>query len=147
MSIDRADWHFNGDFPSDLPQENGGTHIGMFLAWIILNGFQGESHKEDFPQELEAVRAREMTGREFLFKVCDGKFWEEDLNEEGKAFAAAYYSGEGGEGYGAYIQDYERLLTAGLPSIYHVEDTWSNYDIIAPVISRRHAEWRASSSG
>lgn len=143
MAIDRADWHSGGDFPPDLPPENGGTHIGMFLAWIILNGLQGEFHDEESPDELAAVRARRMTGREFLFRACDGKFWEEDLNAEGNAFAAAYYSGPGGEGYGPYLGDYEEALAVLLPGTYHVEDTWANYDVIAPVISNRFAEWQA----
>ena len=34
-SIDQADWHYAGDFPRELPPEAGGTHIGMYLAWII----------------------------------------------------------------------------------------------------------------
>jgi hypothetical protein len=144
VAIDRADWHYGGNFPTDLPPENGGTHIGMFLAWVIHNGLQGEFHNEDSQAELEAVRSRRMTGREFLFQACDGKFWDEDLNEEGNRFAAAYYSGEGGTGYGVYLEDYERVLATGLPTMYHVEDSWENYDAIAPAISRRHAEWQAA---
>jgi hypothetical protein len=143
MAIDRADWHSDGDFPAELPPENGGTHIGLFLAWIIHNNLQGELHEES-REELEAVRARRMTGREFLFHSCDGKFWEDDLNVEGNEFAAAYYTGENGQGSGEYISDYEELLTSGLPSMYHVEDTWANYDIIASVIDRRYANWRAT---
>ena len=143
MAIDRADWHSGGDFPADLPPDAGGTHIGMFLAWAVLNGLQGEFHDEESPEELGAVRARRMTGAEFLFLSCDGKFWRDDLSAEGNEFAAAYYSGEGGEGYGQYLGDYEGALAAGLPSTYHVADTWANYDLIAPVIDRRFAEWRA----
>nr|WP_210420316.1 hypothetical protein [Aquisphaera giovannonii] len=116
----------------------------MFLAWIVHNGLQGEFHDEESPEELEAVRARQMTGREFLFRACDGKFWDEDMSEEGKAFCAAYYLGAGGKGYGPYIEDYERVLAGGLPSTYHVEDTWANYDAIAPVINRRYEEWKAA---
>ena len=26
---DDASWHYGGDFPDDLPEENGATHIGM----------------------------------------------------------------------------------------------------------------------
>lgn len=144
MAIDRADWHSGGDYPADLPPENGGTHIGMFLAWAILNGLQGEFHNEESPDELAAVRARQMTGLEFLFQACDGKFWRDDLSAEGNEFAAAYYSGEGGQGYGAYIEDYEGALAHGLPTIYHVADTWAIYDVIAPVIDWRFAEWRAA---
>jgi len=143
VAIDRVDWHSGGDFPADLPPDCGGTHIGIFLAWLIHNGLQGELHDEESPEELAAVRARRMTGREFLFRACDGKFWQDDLNDEGNAFAADYYTGEGGRGYGDYIGDYEQALAAELPSLYHVEDTWANYDAIAPVISRRYAMWRA----
>lgn len=146
MAIDRADWHSDGEFPTDLPPENGGTHIGMFLAWIIHHGLQGELHNEDSRAELEAVRARRMTGREFLFQACDGKFWDEDLNDEGNRFTAAYYSGPGGKGYGAYIEDYERVLATDLPTTYHVEDSWENYDSLALVIDRRYAEWQAASA-
>ena len=39
-SIDRADWHYGGDYPKELPIENGGTHIGMFINWIIDNDFR-----------------------------------------------------------------------------------------------------------
>ncbi|WP_425614750.1 hypothetical protein NA78x_004625 [Anatilimnocola sp. NA78] len=144
MALDKAEWHSGGDFPEDLPPENGGTHIGMFLAWAIVNGLHGEMHEEESHDELEAVRNRQMTGRDFLFQACDGKFWEEDLSEEGNAFAAVYYSGKEGEGYGEYITDYDETLTADLPSTYHVEDTWANYDLLAPVIDRRYAEWRES---
>jgi hypothetical protein len=31
MAYDRADWQ--SDFPDDVPEENGGTHVGMFLAF------------------------------------------------------------------------------------------------------------------
>jgi hypothetical protein len=53
MAIDRADWHYGGDFPAELPDENGGTHIGMYLAWIINNHLEGELHHEDTDSEQE----------------------------------------------------------------------------------------------
>ncbi len=143
MAIDRADWHSGGELPDDLPPENGGTHIGIFLAWMIHNNLQGEFHDEESPEELKSVRERRMTGRDFLFRACDGKFWEEDLGEEGNEFAATYYTGEGGQGYGVYFEDYEHNLADGLPTIYHVDDTWTNYDRLAPVISQRYADWKA----
>lgn len=143
MTYDRADWHSGGQFPPDLPPECGGTHIGIFLAWAILNDLEGDLHREDSHEELRLVRERRITGRDFLFRACDGKFWDEDLNDEGNAFAGWYYSGEGG-GYGPYLADYESTLAGGLPSLYHVEDRWEIYDRIAPVIDRRYADWKAS---
>jgi hypothetical protein len=34
---DDASWHYGGDYPEDLPNENVATHIGMFLQWCIEN--------------------------------------------------------------------------------------------------------------
>ena len=73
-SIDKIDWHSGGNFPDDLPPENGGTHIGMFLAWIINNDLIGEMHLEDSIEFINSVKNREKTGRDFLIEQCDGKF-------------------------------------------------------------------------
>jgi hypothetical protein len=140
MAYDRADWHYGGNYPADLPPENGGTHIGMFLAWAILNGLESQMHREDSSEALGAVRARRMTGREFLVGQCDEKFTTNDLNEEGNAFAGWYYGS--GEAAGAFLGDYEAAVGGSLPTLYHVADTWENYDRLAPVISRRFAEWK-----
>src|SRR5688572_20288592 len=92
VAYDRADWHYDGDYPEDLPPENGGTHIGMFLAWAILNDLHGELHREESADAVAALKRREITGRAFLFSQCDEKFTDEDLNATGNAFAEAYYS-------------------------------------------------------
>ena len=141
MAYDRADWHYGGDYPEDLPPENGGTHIGMFLAWAIMNGLEGELHREESPASLAGVRARQMTGRQFLFEECDEKFWDEDLSDEGNAFAKDYYNVAEGQ-VCRYFEDYERTLVDDLPSLYHVADTWQNYDKIAAVISQGFEEWK-----
>ncbi|MBS1914336.1 MAG: hypothetical protein JST22_20265 [Bacteroidetes bacterium] len=142
MAIDRADWHYGGDYPAGLPPENGGTHIGIYLAWIIMNGLEGDLHREHSAESLMSVRGRSMTGREFLEQECDEKFTEESLSEEGSAFTAAYYSGEGGKGYGPFMDDYEAALVGNLPSAYHVADTWENYDRFAPYASAAYSRWK-----
>jgi hypothetical protein len=139
VAYDRADWHYDGDYPPGLPSEAGGTHIGMFIAWAIITGLEGELHKEESADAFQAVRERRITGREFLFSRCDQKFTDEDLNEEGSAFARWYYSG-----YGPYIDDYEKTLAVNVPSTYHVKDTWENFDKLKPVIDRRFEAWRRS---
>ena len=53
MKYDDASWHFGGDYPEDLPDENGATHIGMFLAWCIAHNFFSEELEEDFEEEEE----------------------------------------------------------------------------------------------
>jgi hypothetical protein len=143
MAYDRADWHYGGNYPSDLPLENGGTHIGMFLGWAIQRGLEGEFHRDESTGAVAAVRSRNMTGRDFLFSECDEKFWEEDLSEEGNAFAKAYYERQDAEGY---LSDYAATLGPGLPSLYHVTDTWENFDRMAAVIDRRYAEWKRTTT-
>jgi hypothetical protein len=135
MAYDRADWHYGGNFPSNLPTENGGTHIGMFLAWCIVNGLEGDLHKDDSQDSIALVRSRKMTGREFLFKECDEKFWEEDLNETGNAFAKSYYVSN------QYITDYEHVLGENVETLYHVQDTWENFDRIKAVIDIKYKKW------
>lgn len=129
------DWHYCGDFPDGLPDENGGTHIGMYLAWIINNHLQGELHNEESVEALQDVRNRKITGRDFLIEECDEKFCDEDLNDEGLAFTEIYYSEQ-------YFDDYAEIFGNNLPSIYHVESSWENYDKIAPVIDKRFREWK-----
>lgn len=136
MSYDRAEWHYQGDYPDDLPVENGGTHIGIFLAWIINNHLEGEIHKQTSQASLEAVRKKEITGRDFLLKECDDRLMKDDMNEEANAFTRYYYESD------TYFADYAEVLAKGLPSLYHVDDSWENYQKIAPVIMRRFIQWQ-----
>ncbi len=77
----------------------------------------------------------------------DEKFWEEDLNEEGNRFAKAYYESTPENKGRTYLSDYDGIFSKGLPSIYHLADTWENYDLIAPVISSRFREWKKLEKG
>ncbi len=139
MAYDRSDWHYDGEFPADLPSSAGGIHIGMFLAWAITRGFEGDCHRTGSVRALLSVRLRRSKGSEFLRKYCEEKFWEDDLNEEGNAFAEDYYAKDGEHGY---LADYQELLAQGLPSMYHVKDTWENFDRLSARIDKRFREWR-----
>ena len=140
MKYDDASWHYGGEFPKDLPDEAGATHTGMFVAWALLTGLAGQIHTEEFPEDVKKLRSRSVTPGQFLLEACDGKFTDEDLNDEGNAFAQEYFDFE----RGAYINDYGRLLVKGLPSQYHVQDTWANFDKLRPVLDKRFEDWRRS---
>jgi hypothetical protein len=107
-----------------------------------MNHLQSEFHDRESAEGLQAVRERGITGREFLLAECNGKFLEEDLNEEGNRFARAYYEITQVNEEANFFSDYERALSAHLPSLYYVSDVWENYDVIAPVISERFEHWR-----
>jgi len=138
MAIDRIDWHSESAEQAGFPYENGGTHIGIYLAWAINNHLEGEFHQEESEEELQQVRDRKITGRDFLIQMCDEKFWEEDLNEQAFAFTQAYYESN------QYFNDYNEILvhSKGLSDTYAVEDTWENYDLVAAIISQKYAEWK-----
>jgi hypothetical protein len=140
MSYDRADQDYSTE-QEPLPKGHAATHIGMFLAWAVINGLENDFHPQHHPDLLARLRRREITGRQFFEAACNGKFAEKDLNPEGNAFAEYYYANEAGE-RGAYFADYKRVLVTGLPSFWHVADSWANYDKIAPVIAQRFEAWK-----
>ncbi|MDG5501216.1 hypothetical protein [Marinobacter sp. BGYM27] len=139
MAIDRIDWHSGAEnFPNDLPPEAGGTHIGMFIAWVINNNLESDLHKTDSIESVGKVKSRKITGTKFLIKECDEKFWEDDLNPEGLEFAKHYYESN------AYYGDYEVALVTTEPTLYHVQDTWENYDKLARYIDSAFKKWNKS---
>lgn len=135
-SIDRIDWHQTENFLENVPDENGGTHIGMYLNWIIDNNLICEKHLTESINALENVKARKITGRDFLIEYCDRKFWTEDLNEIGLKFTVDYYSSD------KYFDDYAETLDSGQQSIYEYENSWENYEKIKLVIDKRYNDWQ-----
>jgi len=135
MKYDDASWHYGGDFPQDLPAEAGGTHIGMFLTWSLLNGLDGSIWADEFPQDIPRLVKKEVTPGQFFMNFADEKFVDEMLNDEGNAFAEAYYNV-------SYLDDYESVLAANLPTCYHVADSWANYDRLSPMIASRFDLWK-----
>lgn len=139
MSYDKIEWHSEGeDFPKSAKPENGGTHIGFFLTWIIQNDLIGNLYKEISLDSINKVKRQEITGREFLIEECDSKFYNEVLNDEGQRFVKYYYEDDGEENYFA---DYARVFSE-YDNIYEVENTWENYDKIKSVIEVRYQEWK-----
>lgn len=144
MKYEDVSWH-NGadDYPQDLAPEAAATHTGMFLVWALLAGLGGRLHTEEIPETIGRLRARTVTPGAFFFDECDGKFTDEELNEEGNAFTQAYFDPEKAH----YLKDYDALLCEGLETAYHVPDTWASFDKLQPRLDRRLAEWRRGELG
>jgi hypothetical protein len=131
MKYDDASWHYEGDYPEGLPPENGATHIGMFLAWLIERDLLSAELRRDAARDIAKVKKRTMTGARFLIDVCDEKLVDEDLSAEGNRFTKAYFMKK-------YLDDYSDLFDEEVESLYELEDTWDNYDRLKPVIDRRY---------
>lgn len=138
---DDASWHYGGDFPEDLPNEAGATHTGMLMAWALLSGLGGAIHVVDSPDDIPSLKTRSVTPGAFFLSACDGRFTDEDLNAEGNAFVESYFDFKRGQ----YLRDYQATLGDRLLSLYHVVDSWENYDKLSPILDSRLNEWRRAS--
>jgi hypothetical protein len=78
MAIDRGDWHYEeaGDW------QRACWHIGLYLWWAAERGLASE--------EISAKAAAQDPTNYFI-RHCDAKLWDEDMNDEGVAFADACY--------------------------------------------------------
>ena len=140
MKYEDVAWHNGGeDYPKDLPPEAAATHTGMFLAWAMSSGLASSMLAGDAAE----LRARKVTPGAFFYNQCDGKLTDEDLNDEGNAFAQAYFDPEGAK----YLNDYDAVLCHGLQTAYHVPDTWTSFDRLKPRLDRRLVEWRRGELG
>jgi hypothetical protein len=126
MKYDDASWHYGGEFPAELPQEAGATHMGMFVAWALLSGYANPKLDLDFGE----LTLRTTTPGAFLVDNLDGKFISDWLSDEGRGFTQVYYHSDNHY----YTNDYIKVLGQDLKSIYHVQDTWENFDLLKPVI-------------
>lgn len=104
-----------------------------------MNHLEGEDLQDDCQDALQKVRNREMTGYEFLEMMCDEKFTDDDLNEEGYAFTQYYY-----EESNQYLDSYNALFheEEDRPE-YSIEYHWDDYDKIAPIIDAAFVKWKS----
>ena len=104
MAIDRIDWHWDSvtDATSDDEHwEKAGAHIGYYIEWAFRKGFANpEIHGST--DEVEDILDSGVNGVQFLIDYCDTKFWNDDLNEEGKNFTSFAYE--------KYVQNFEKIV-------------------------------------
>ncbi len=139
LIYDQAKNHFLGEFPAILPIEQAYVHIGMFLGWMLENELYSEIFEDEEAHQVLRFKQREITCS-ILSAMWDGHLGGDLFNEEGNQFSIYYYQS------GLYRKDYEEILAKELPSIYHVEDAWANYDLIATCIQSRYQDWKATQS-
>ena len=136
MKYDDPDYHWDNEFPEDVPENNAMTHMGFFFAWALSRGLVSDFHREeqDSAGPLELVAKRQMSPRDYVIQFCDSQFTNEDFTETGNAFVDHYYIQH-------YFDDYCKMFEGSFPSIYHVDDTWENADKMIPVLDKQFEEW------
>jgi hypothetical protein len=143
VKYDDASWHYGGDFPAGLPPTAGGTHMAMFLAWLVLHDLGSDLFANELRGSLVALQSRTITPSRWLFSDCDEKFSSHLLSDEGNRFASAYYADaeKQHDGPGSYLRDYSETFPDA-ETLYHVPDSWRTYDKLDPVITSRFKDWR-----
>ncbi|BDD05117.1 DUF7832 domain-containing protein [Aureibacter tunicatorum] len=132
---DNAKNHFLGNFPEHLPIEQAYVHIGIYLGWVIDSKLYSDFFSEEAETEIYRFSRREFPCT-ILSEIWDGYLGFELFNEVGNLFTNYYYGG------GLYHRDYRENLANILPSIYHVEDTWDNYEKMSKIINTRFEDWK-----
>ena len=135
---DKAKYHHDGNFPEGLNDEQAYVHTGLFLGWLIDNSLYSESFQKDHSPEIESFKKREKTGPR-VYESVGGALVDDMLSDQGNRFSRYYFKFDS---EGEFINDYMELLVGNLPSIYHVKDTWENYDKIKKRFDQRFAEWK-----
>jgi len=136
MAIDKAAWHHEADnFPPELDESAGATHIGFFLAWAVFNDLVSEEFLEDFEEALPLLQQRDTTPGAFIWQELEGKLAEGDLSAEGCDFAEDCYDD--------CILIYESKMTDGPDgAIYRVADSWENYEKAAAIFDEAYRDWK-----
>lgn len=147
MAIDRADWHWDsaekafrertgkqGELTEEQQDEiwsYAADHIGLFLRWIIDNGFETDDEDIADRADCERVRGGKMSGADYLMRNCDGKFREEDLCEDIIPFVNDYYE--------QYMRDYTDIVAEG--KRYALLSGDKEYNKIRPIIDKAYEKF------
>ncbi len=144
MIVDCLDWHYKGDYPKDLDKKNAGTHIGMYLAWIINSNLESEELINIASEDIKKLKNREITGRDFLINNCNGILNDKLISKEVREFTFWYYLSSR-EDYCQYLDDYlDTFINNDIDSLYKLDDSWDNYEKISYKINTRYKKWKES---
>jgi hypothetical protein len=110
------------------------------MGWIIDNELFSEYFEEEASTEIYRFSRREI-GCIILAEIWNGALSHELFNAEANLFTFYYYAG------GIFKKDYNEVLVKSQKTIYHVEDTWENYDKISKRMSERFEEWKSITQG
>ena len=98
--------------------------MGMYLAWALNLGLLRQELVREHHQLMTRVRMQDAKGSELLMAL-GGNLDETLFSKRGNRFAGNYYP--------RYMIDYALVFDR---DPYLVEDTWSNYDKIAKLLTK-----------
>ena len=150
VTYDKAKWHWGAETaPTDIPHENGATHIAFFFRWCMERKLYSKDFAADFADDI-ARMDDSFDYRGFFFRDMDGVLDSDALNAAGKAFAKAYYTTgrtKFAKTHGWYLQDYPDFVSEKLGekdfnnAYFYIENSPQNYAEVKQIIDRRYEEF------
>ena len=129
---DDYDYHVEGAIKAGFEPDNGFTHIGFMVSWLIRHGlFRTEFISPEAAVDLARGRLRPNDLRDLV----DGKLVDEMLTPVGATFLANYYE--------AYLTEFVEAFPDA-PD-YGVSDDAANQAIVDQLIDEAFTRWRAVS--
>lgn len=140
FTLDKAEWQWKSalniyinstdkkpdmlnDHDTSMIWENSANHISLFLTWIINNDLLSKIHDEN-KEDILKVKARKMTGYEFLAKNCDMVLSREDLSKKIVKFVDHFYED--------YIDMYCNFIENNShKKVLGISFSWDDYDEIS----------------
>jgi len=138
---DKGKYHDATVQESGLPEEQASVHTSFFLGWLIENDLFSEEFSSESGDLINEYRSRTKTAVD-IYEWWDRCLVDDMLNEEGNAFAQAYFDFD----KGSYLTDYSKLLVRDLPSEFHVPYSWENQELMSGKITERHQQWKRKRS-
>lgn len=136
-TYDKAKWHFEGDFPKELNHYQAYIHTGFYIGWLILNNLISEEFKAESKNAIHDFLNKKITSVKLYEEQLDGVFTSNELNDIGLKFTKMYFDFEKGN----YLTDYEKTLALNLPTLFHVQDTWQNFDSVCKLLDKRYKDF------
>ena len=128
--------------PGSPPEHN--VEYGFFAAWCALNGILREGRLE--AGQFDAIQSRRITPLTFLSTALGGLLWENDVKPEFDSFCHAYMNRLIEPEEASHPRDAEAIFGDlnyfRKPGEPLTQDSWVNFDRIAPRYTQRLEQWR-----
>lgn len=128
--------------PGSRPEHN--IEGSFFVAWCVMNGILREGRLD--VEQIAALNERRMTPLAFFSTALGGLLWENDVKPEFDSFCHAYMNRLIEPDEASHLHDVEvifgKLNYWRKPGEPLTEDSWANYDRIAPRYTQRLTQWR-----
>jgi hypothetical protein len=121
----------------------------FFTAWCAMNGVLDETK---FNAEIvRPLFERSVTPLAFLHGPCGRLLWSDDIRAPLREFVQVYYRGFGLPDAQRWVADVGAMFGASNhfkdDPAQMTQDSWDHYDLIAPRIAERFAQWRSGELG